>query len=256
MRYLRALHEQGVPAAAASMADRGSLLLTGGGGAGDEGSEQPQPELPGWRAHVSPELAGKWASTQAKAKALVAMDPRDAYRALSDPSDPVHENMPLLRPDSRTPLGAPVVEATVGHPTPKEMRAGFCSACCGACGFIIVALVVAGGIFASSSAVACTQAAGNAKMDAVPAGCRRQKQLGDGMEEDFSIPQINDPLPMTMATPAATPSMACATSCHPPRKIQPAQGTARSAQTDSTAWSPISTRPARRGLQPRSKHQK
>ena len=71
---------------------------------------------------------------EAHEKALVAMDPRDAYRALSDPSDPVHENMPLLRPDSRTSLGAPVVEATVGHPTPKEMRAGFCSACCGACG--------------------------------------------------------------------------------------------------------------------------
>ena len=98
------------------MEERASSLLAGGSEPTEDAAAG------GWRMHVSPHVAGKLASTQARAKALLTLDPRDAYRLLSDPSNPVHENMPLLLPDPRTPLGAPFVEETVGHPTRTVQR--------------------------------------------------------------------------------------------------------------------------------------
>ena len=136
------------------------------------------PAIGGWRMHVSPWVAGKLASTQARAKTLT-LDPRDAYRLLSDPSNPVHENMPMLLPDPRTPLGAPFVEETVGHPTPKELRRGLCSACCGACGLMLALVVLLVIVVADPWAIACSQGSANAQIAVIPQECRHLPTAGD-----------------------------------------------------------------------------
>ena len=176
------------------MAEPGAALLGGGSPGQAEGEA-------GWRAQLQlrPQLADAFSATQARAKATLSLDPRAKYLAQCDPDDPVHENMPLLRPDAASPMGAPVVAETVGHPTPKEMRAGLCATCCGACGLVVVLVVVLVVLLVDKTALACSQAAGASTMDAVPAMCVRPSSALGLISSGFDQPQAIDPLNMTLA---------------------------------------------------------
>jgi hypothetical protein len=70
----------------------------------------------GWQ--ISKQMAGK------KVGGLTKMvDQRELYRSSTNPDDPVHENLPALKPDPSA-IMVPFVTATRKRPTPRELWEG------------------------------------------------------------------------------------------------------------------------------------
>jgi hypothetical protein len=122
------------------------------------------------------------------------VDPRQRYRAASDPNDPVHENFPLLGVDPGQPL-VPVVAAAVGHPTEREILTT-AKAKCGTCVLFTAAMCLAYFIaftvlHPSSSEPHCDQG-GHRNATAVDARCEGGDPLFMLLPECNTCPEAWD----------------------------------------------------------------